>query len=97
MSGPDQKITDALPDKRLANLRKGGGRPKGVPNKTTIAVKQALIDAFDKMGGVDRLVEFAQEEPGEFYKLWVKILPQEHTGANGEPLPNVVVSLVAPK
>lgn len=61
----------------------GKGRPKGSPNKTTIAVKQALIEAFEKMGGVDRLAEFAEEEPGEFYKLWVKILPQEISGVDG--------------
>lgn len=34
---PDRKRNAAS----LANLRKGGGRPKGVPNKTTVALKDA--------------------------------------------------------
>ncbi len=73
-----------LREKRVANLTNAGkGRVKGVPNKSTIAVKQALIDAFEKMGGVNRLVEFAHEQPGEFYKLWVKVMPQEISGVDG--------------
>jgi hypothetical protein len=57
--------------------KKFGGRQKGTPNKNTTAVKSALIDAFDRLGGVDKLVEFGQENPGEFYKLWVKVLPTQ--------------------
>jgi hypothetical protein len=57
--------------------KKFGGRQKGTPNKNTTAVKSALIDAFDRLGGIDKLVEFGQENPGEFYKLWVKVLPTQ--------------------
>jgi len=78
-------------DKRLANLT--GGSRKGIPNKTTVAVKQALIEAFEQMGGVARLAEFAKVEPGEFYKLWVKILPQEISGVDGAPLTVQIVRL----
>ena len=35
-----RKTTERIPNPRsLANLRRGGGRPKGVPNKVTAAVK----------------------------------------------------------
>lgn len=54
---------------------KSGGRKKGTPNKSTTAVKNALIEAFDKLGGVDALTKWGQDEPTEFYKLWVKVLP----------------------
>lgn len=71
----------------MALGKKTGGRKKGTPNKATASVKQALADAFDGIGGVDRLVRWAEEEPTEFYKLWVKTLPQEIkqevTGKNG--------------
>lgn len=76
-------------EKRLSpefQAQAGKGRPKGVPNKSTIAVKQALQDAFDQIGGVERLAKFADENPDEFYKLWVKILPQEISGVDGAPL-----------
>jgi hypothetical protein len=54
-----------------------GGSRKGVPNKTTTAVKEALTAAFEGIGGVPKLIEFGKTEPEAFYKLWVKMLPQE--------------------
>lgn len=35
------------------------GRPPGAKNKTTSAVKEALTLAFQGLGGVDRLIEWA--------------------------------------
>lgn len=53
------------------------GRPKGASNKSTKAVKEALQEAFEGLGGVPSLVEWAKSEPTEFYKLWSKIMPTE--------------------
>lgn len=65
--------------------RAGIGRTKGVPNKTTTAVKEALVEAFEQLGGVPALVKFGQENPVEFYKLWVKVLPlQVHLDQKGQ-------------
>jgi len=55
----------------------GAGRTKGIPNKKTTEVKDALQMAFDGLGGVTALMAWAREEPGMFYSLWVKILPKE--------------------
>jgi hypothetical protein len=54
-----------------------GGRQTGTPNKTTVAVKEALVAAFDGMGGVKKLQSWATDNPTEFYKLWAKLLPQD--------------------
>lgn len=51
------------------------GRPKGVPNKMTASVKEALETAFESMGGIDGLVQWARRYPSEFFKLWGKLLP----------------------
>ena len=56
---------------------RGPGRPKGLRNKTTRQVKQALLDGFDGLGGMDAFVEWAREHPTEFYKLYAKLLPLE--------------------
>ena len=64
----------------------GPGRPKGIPNKTTLSVKQALVDAFDLMGGVPALVKWARTNQSEFYKLWCRLLPVQVTGAEGGPI-----------
>lgn len=64
----------------MAKGFKTGGRKPGSVNKTTAEVKAALAQAFDDCGGVPSLVAWAQENPTEFYKLWVKILPLEVNG-----------------
>ncbi len=53
------------------------GRKPGSSNKTTAAVKDALDKAFNKLGGVKSLADWAGSNQTEFYKLWVKMLPQE--------------------
>ena len=52
-----------------------GGRQKGTPNKTTAKVKEAMELAFEGIGGVPALIEWAEYNKTEFYKLFVKLLP----------------------
>lgn len=62
------------------------GRPKGSPNKTTVAAKEAIQAAFDGLGGVDALIEWATQEKnrGLFYSsIYPRILPHEVTGKDG--------------
>lgn len=47
----------------------------------TTRVKEALAAAFEGLGGVPALIKWAKAEPGEFYKLWTKLLPMEVTGS----------------
>ena len=61
----------------MAKGIKTGGRQKGTPNKTTRNVKEALAQAFEELGGIPSLVMWGKENPDEFYKLWVKLLPTE--------------------
>lgn len=56
---------------------RGKGRKAGVPNKVTTSIKSALVEAFDKRGGVTALVQWAQEDPSAFYKLWGSLAPKE--------------------
>ena len=64
--------------------RPPGGSRAGIPNKTTAEVKQALEYAFEKIGGQQKLAEWAQSKPELFYPLWSKLLPKdvkvEHSG-----------------
>lgn len=54
---------------------KGSGRVAGTPNKTTKSTKEALQEAFERLGGVDSLVIWGKDNQTEFYKLWSKIIP----------------------
>lgn len=62
-----------------------GGRPKGSPNKTTAKVKEAMELAFEGIGGVPALIEWAEDNKTEFYKLFAKLLPvQVEANLNGK-------------
>jgi dihydroorotase len=56
---------------------RGLGRPKGAKNKANRAIKNAFVEAFEKAGGVDGLVQWAIENRTDFYKLVSKLIPVE--------------------
>lgn len=61
-----------------------GGRVKGTPNKVTQEVKDVIAQVFDDIGGVPRMVVWAQLNPTEFYKLYGKLLPIQLQGAGSK-------------
>jgi hypothetical protein len=66
-----------------------GGRRKGTPNKNTAAVKEAIEQAFEHIGGVPALVAWAEKNPTLFYlHLFPKLLPLQvnHAGREGGPI-----------
>lgn len=60
--------------------RPGAGRPKGVPNKLTGAVKEMVLAALHGVGGVDYLKEQAKENPTAFMGLIGRVIPTELHG-----------------
>lgn len=71
---------------KIGEGKPGPGRPKGVGNKTTTAIKEAVVEAFNKAGGVDYLVGLSKSDPKTFCGLVGKVIPLqvEGTGADGE-------------
>ncbi|MCK5374144.1 MAG: hypothetical protein KAJ40_02560 [Alphaproteobacteria bacterium] len=57
--------------------KKTGGRKKGTPNKTTTTVKEAIMNAFDKLGGEEYLVDIAKQDHKTFCSLLGRVLPKE--------------------
>jgi hypothetical protein len=75
----------------LKKSRKGvrlGGRQKGTPNKTTVFMKEAVLQAFNEMGGVPALVAWGKKEVNKkaFYQIAARLIPNEVVGAGGSPL-----------
>lgn len=58
------------------NLRRGGGRPKGSPNKVTASAKAVIEKAATELGGADRLLAWAQEAPENERAFWATIYPK---------------------
>lgn len=78
----------------LQNLRKGGGRPPGVPNKINAALKDMILTALSEAhpdGGVAYLKEQAGKNPQAFLTLVGKVLPMTVAGPDGEGLKKLVV------
>ena len=61
----------------MAKGVKTGGRKKGTPNKVTSTVKDNVLAVFDKIGGVNQMAVWAQENPTDFYRIYARMLPQE--------------------
>jgi len=70
----------------MAKGKKTGGRIKGVPNKTSGAVKDMILQALDESGGVEYLKARALDSPNAFLSLIGRILPMQVTGENGGPV-----------
>ena len=82
-------MTDSV-KKTKSNLPGAGpGRPKGVPNKVTIEVKQMILDALAGAGGIEYLIRQADEKPAAFLALVGKVLPLQVTGADGGAIETV--------
>lgn len=73
------------------------GRPKGIPNKSTQLLKDAILLAAQRAGGdsEDGLVNYLQDQaranPGPFLSLLGKVLPMQIAGDSDNPLYIAVV------
>ncbi len=63
-----------------------GGSRKGIPNRQTVAIKDAIERAFDKLGGTDYLVHVGKTDPRTFCALLSRLLPTKLSNADGSPL-----------
>jgi hypothetical protein len=90
-------MLNKLPDGRSVAPKVGGsagnrgkGRKKGIPNKTTGLLKDAILKAAESAGGPEGLVGYleiqARENPGPFLALLGKVLPMQFAGGEGEPI-----------
>lgn len=83
---------------KIGQGKPGPGRPKGVPNKTTALLKDAILVAATRAGidpskpedEQDGLVNYLQDQaeknPGPFLALIGKVLPMQVTGEDGGPV-----------
>ena len=75
---------DEIPDKIKPNTGLNrNGRPKGASNKVTRELKEMILNALDKAGGEDYLMEQAEKSPAAFMTLIGKVLPMQVTGSDG--------------
>jgi len=84
-----------MPEKETSEIvigkgKPGPGRPKGVPNKTTQLLKDAILKAAEEAGGPDGMVGYlttqAKVNPQSFLPLLGKVLPMQVVGDADAPI-----------
>jgi hypothetical protein len=73
------------------------GRPKGSTNKMTRAAKEAFSLAFEELGGVGGLVAWGRKHPGDFYRIYGRLIPTEQHIGNVDGTPLNFTLFVPPK
>lgn len=68
---------------QIGKGKPGPGRPKGVPNKQTTALKEMILTALGDAGGIDYLVTQARDNPNAFMTLVGKVLPLDVNNNHG--------------
>ena len=75
-----------------ARRPKTGGRKKGTPNTVTKQVKDAILAAFEEVGGHAYLVEVARSDPRTFLALLGKLIPSEvKAQVEGSGIPRLII------
>jgi hypothetical protein len=86
----DEKLATQSKKSKRGGLRLGAGRPKGIPNKLSGMLKDAVLTAADQAGGKEGIIGYlkaqATSNPGPFLSLLGKVLPLQVTGADGGPV-----------
>lgn len=81
-------------ENKIGKGKPGPGRPKGVPNKTTTLLKDAILQAATQAGGEEGLVGYLQKQadanPQSFLPLMGKVLPLQVTGEGDGPLQVII-------
>lgn len=77
-------------DPATAKRPKTGGRKKGTPNKSTVALREAILQVFaDLQAGTDRenghFLDWARRNPSKFYTLTSRLLPRPVPVPEGRP------------
>jgi hypothetical protein len=82
---PEKETAKILPSagRKVGDGTPGPGRKKGIPNKTTTQIKEAVIAALEQVGGVEYLAQQARLNPTAFMALLGRIIPVQVTGEGG--------------
>jgi len=48
-------------------------RPAAAPAKRGLALRAVLAEAYERMGGIEALTQWARDNPEKFYALWAKL------------------------
>lgn len=107
---PDPQKTSKKGPTPEFRAQAGKGRPKGIPNKTTATMKEAIAAVYEKLQRDEakkagdhtethaHFAAWAKDNPTEFYRIAAKLLPlQLSTGdadGDGSGQPGILIQFV---
>lgn len=47
----------------------------GTPNRVSLSIKYAVLETFEKLGGVRHMITWAKNNSGDFYRLAARLVP----------------------
>jgi hypothetical protein len=74
-TGLNKQQNNRHPVLGIGSGKPGPGRPKGSKNKTSIALREQILAALDRVGGEEYLARLAIENSSAFSGLLGKVLP----------------------
>lgn len=75
-----RELRGMVPQKHGGALRPGGpGRPKGSLAPWSKRALRQVQTVFINLGGVEFMTEWARESPGDFFRVWSRLLPSQYT------------------
>jgi hypothetical protein len=69
----------------------GSGRVKGTPNKVNQTAREMFNLAAQGIGGLPALIAWAKKNPSAFWTLYARLIPLEHVGDQGGPIPVTII------
>jgi hypothetical protein len=90
---PSDEDNSPLLSDDLRNLIESGLHPQDIPQSLNAGPAEAFVQAFHSIGGLPRLILFADRNPAAFYKLFARLLIQ--TSAPITPITSDVAAQAA--
>lgn len=79
-------LTERMKESMFQPGERPVGRVKGTPNQLTASIKDAIHNAFERLGGVSYLEHVGRTDPRTFCALLSRLLPTKLANADGSPL-----------
>ena len=62
-------------------------RTVGAKNKISGMAKENIAAVFTRLGGTAAMAKWAEDNKGEFYRIYSRLLPHEVSGPDGGAIP----------
>jgi hypothetical protein len=70
---------------------KTGGRQQGTPNRLTGLFREAVLAVYEGLGGHAAFLQWARENPTEYYRIASRLIPAEMREDGGNKHITVII------